>query len=160
MVDASLRAQHTKVSPTKLIYAVKLNESIKVETFAFTARFCAESLDRPIDNQWNHSSLLCWVPWQANRQSVEPNKVAHFLDVRQACAPEAGQEEVWPGVAHQRTESEMPQEAAPLQHVEKPQSQKQTMRSCQKRIQEPPSWDQSPITEITDDLHTPSYLKA
>ena len=30
------------------------------------------------------SSLLCWVPWQADRWTVEPNQVAHLFDARQA----------------------------------------------------------------------------
>ena len=54
VVDMSLRAQHTQASPHKIHLWSKVQwPTIKEETSAFSTRFCAESLDKPVDEQWD-----------------------------------------------------------------------------------------------------------
>ena len=53
MVDTSLRAQHTKASPHKVhLWSKAQWPTIKEETSAFANRFCADSLDKLVDEQW------------------------------------------------------------------------------------------------------------
>ena len=54
VVDMSLRAQRTKTSPHKIYLWSKVQwPTIKEETSAFSTCFCAESLDKSVDEQWD-----------------------------------------------------------------------------------------------------------
>ena len=78
VVDTTLRAQRTKASPHKIHQWSKAQwPTIKEETATFSTHFCAESLAKPVDEQWdlieNHISTMLekYVPTKMSKERVD-----------------------------------------------------------------------------------------